>query len=286
MWKKGVILTLPLFLFLSVIFLSKALLPSEDQVRRLLSSQVTLIEFPRIELIIKKLSSPSEIAPIRCEAVVPITYSKVVSLEGLAPWERKRRFIDMLLPSVLVVNYEVSLARENLMKILRKLRKGLKLSRREALYVENLLDRCRSDSIEEALIRANPVPPSLAIAQAAIESGWGTSRFFVEGNNPFGIWTFKENSQAIEAREGRARLRKFSSLLEAVREYVYNVNVGWAYRDFRRKRLSSFDPIELSESLSFYSIERERYVEKIQRVIRENNLRRLDLCVLDPAYLR
>ncbi len=45
------------------------------------------------------------------------------------------------------------------------------------------------DSIEDLLIKANPIPPSLVIAQAAAESGWGTSRFFVEGNNPFGIWT-------------------------------------------------------------------------------------------------
>ena len=286
MRKRALSLLFPPLLALIVLYVSVKSLPPEREIVRLISWHVSTLELPKVRVIYKALSGTEDIVDIECERVVPVTYTKVVSLEDLPPEERKERFIDLMLPSILVVNYEVRYTRENLLRILKKLRKGLKLSRDEVMYVESLLNRCRADSIEEALVKANPVPPSLVIAQAAIESGWGTSRFFVEGNNPFGIWTFKDKEDSLQAEGSGARLRRFDSILEAVREYVYNVNVGWAYRGFRRHRLRSFDPLELSEFLSFYSIERERYVRKVQRLIEENNLRRLDLCTLDPAYIR
>ena len=285
MGRKLLIPVIPLALALSVFYAVLNSLPSEKRVLKVISSQASTLQLPKVRVIYRALSSPEEILPVECSRVVPVTYTRVVSLKDLPPKERKRRFIELMLPSVLIVNYEVYHARSNLLNILEKLKKGLKLSKEEVMFVESILDRCRSDSIEEALVKANPVPPSLVIAQAAIESGWGTSRFFVEGNNPFGIWTFRKDGNSLQAEGSTARLRKFDSLLEAVREYVYNVNVGWAYRGFREHRLKSFDPFELSEFLSFYSIERERYVRKIQRIIEENDLNRLDLCSLDPAYL-
>ncbi len=282
---KAPILVIPVALAFSIFYAVLSSLPSERKVLKLISSQASTLRLPKIKVIYRAPSGPDDILPVECSRVIPVTYTRVVSLKDLPPEERKRKFIDLMLPSVLIVNYEVYHARRNLLNILEKLRKGLKLSREEVMFVESILDRCRSDSIEEALVKANPVPPSLVIAQAAIESGWGTSRFFVEGNNPFGIWTFRKDGNSLQAEGSTARLRKFDSLLEAVREYVYNVNVGWAYRGFREHRLKSFDPFELSEFLSFYSIERERYVRKIQRIIEENDLGRLDLCTLDPAYL-
>lgn len=276
-----------LFLFVVAIFYTvEKSLPEENKVKKIVSSQVTLIEIPKIRIIYVDPQTPEDIVPIECDGVTPVTYRRAVSLASLSPEERKKKFIDFLLPSVLIVNYEVRYTRENLIRILEKLRGGLKLTREEVNFVESILDRCRSDSIEEALVKANPVPPSLVIAQAAIESGWGTSRFFVEGNNPFGIWTFKRDEDSIPSLGGKASLRKFDTILDAVREYIYNVNVGWAYEGFRKHRLKTFDPLSLSRFLDFYSIEREMYVRKIRRIIRENDLERLDLCALDPSYLR
>ncbi len=285
--KDRVLSTFLLLLLMTAVLSNSFLfIPSEKKVKNIISSQISLIEESNIRVIYKKLSSPEEIVPVRCERVVPVTYTKVISLRDLQPSERKKKFIDLVLPSVLIVNYEVKHMRENLTKILKKLERKLKLSRAEVEYVERLLDRCRADSIEEALIKANPVPPSLVIAQAAIESGWGTSRFFVEGNNLFGMWTFKKTEDAIISKEGTALLRKYDSILDSVRGYIYTINVGWAYRGFRNHRLRNSDPIELSKFLSLYSIERYKYVEKIKRIIEENDLRKLDLCSLDPAYIR
>ncbi|EDP75784.1 hypothetical protein HG1285_05645 [Hydrogenivirga sp. 128-5-R1-1] len=261
-------------------------LPETQRLKALLSSQVTLIELPRIDVIYRKLSSPNDIVSVHCESVLPVTYTKVVSLSSLQPAERKKRFIDLLLPSVLIANYEVVRTRENLTRVLEKLKMRYKLSRAERDFVESMLDRCKADSIEEVLLKANPVPPSLVVAQAAVESGWGTSRFFVEGNNLFGMWAFKDKSKVIEAKESKVHLKRYDSILEAVRDYIYNVNVGWAYSEFRKHRRKSFDPLELSEFLSFYSIEREKYVKKIRRIIEKNGLTELDYCILDPSYIR
>ena len=284
--RRAFSLSAPLLLLVLSVYVSLNYLPETQRLKALLSSQVTLIELPRIDVIYRELSSPDDIVSVQCESVLPVTYTKVVSLSSLQPAERKRRFIDLLLPSVLIANYEVVRTRENLTRVLEKLKMRYKLSRAERDFVESMLDRCKADSIEEVLLKANPVPPSLVVAQAAVESGWGTSRFFVEGNNLFGMWAFKDKSKVIEAKESKVHLKRYDSILEAVRDYIYNVNVGWAYSEFRKHRRKSFDPLELSEFLSFYSIEREKYVKKIRRIIEKNGLTELDYCILDPSYIR
>ncbi len=260
--------------------------PDSKEILGVISSRMDTIKVPKVEVIYREVRKPSDIVPVNCEAAVPVTYTRVISLSELPPKERKRKFIDLILPSILVVNYEVAMHRRNLLKIKEKIDRGFKLSRLEIRYLQSLLNRCKADSISEVLKKANPVPPSLIIAQAIVESGWGTSRFFVEGNNLFGIWTFAKDSDALRATGSGAKLRRFDSILDAVRYYIYNVNVGWAYEGFREHRLKRYDSLELSEFLSFYSIERDRYVEKLKKIIEINDLRRFDLCSLDPAYVR
>ncbi|RLJ70748.1 Bax protein [Hydrogenivirga caldilitoris] len=284
--RRAISLFTPLLLFLGVLFVSLNSFPDRKRIASILTGQVTLIKPPNIKVIYRSLNSPEDIINVRCEAVIPVTYTNAVSLAELQPEEKKRKFIDMVLPSVLIANYEVAQTRKNLSKILEKLDLGYKLSRAEREFVESVLGRCKSESIEDALLKAHPVPPSLVIAQAAIESGWGTSRFFLEGNNLFGIWAFKDKSNAIEAQENNVHLRAYSSILDAVRDYMYNVNAGWAYEKFRKYRLKGFGSVKLLKFLEFYSIERGRYVRKLRRIIKENNLTELDYCVLDPSYLR
>jgi len=282
LFGMAVPLALSFLVFLGV----RLTLPPEGELLGILSSQTSVLEVPRVKVIYRELRTPQDIVPVSCERVKPVTYTRVVSLEGLPPAERKRRFIELVLPSILIANYEIKFIRKNLTALLLKLRRGFRLSREEREYVERILSRCRENSLESVLLKVNPIPPSIALAQAAVESGWGTSRFFVEGNNLFGMWTFRRDKDVLPAGNGKVLLRRFSSLLDSVRNYIYTVNVGWAYRDFRKARHRERDPLELSRFLNLYSIERDRYVKKIRRIIRENNLVRFDLCSLDPDYLR
>ena len=93
--------------------------------------------------------------------------------------------------------------------------------------------------VQELLNRMDVVPPSLALAQAAEESGWGTSRFARQGNALFGQYTYNAKPGIVPAQrdaDRRHRVRSHDNLLAAVRAYVHNLNSHWAYEDFRRKR--------------------------------------------------
>jgi Bax protein len=239
-----------------------------------------------VRLVVLKADEPDDILPVRCEGALPVTYSRVPDLSGLGPSERKRKFIDLVLPSVLIANFEVVKIKKRVAEIIKKIETGESLSKWEKKFLERIMRRCRADSPREILIKANPVPPSLVIAQSAIETGWGTSRFFLEGNNLFGMWTFREEKNSLHARRASAKLRTYETILDSVRDYLYNLNVGWAYEEFRMGRMRSFNPYLLSEYMSFYSIERGEYVKKIRDVIAQNDLTRFDRCFIDPDFIR
>lgn len=257
----------------------------EISIKENISRSVPLIERLPVRVLTLEAVTPEDVVPVKCEGVPPITYSKVPSLESLDPAERKRKFIDLILPSILLANLEVQAIRRSLINILGKTERGMPLTVEEKLFVASTLKRCRSSSVEEVLIKAYPVPPSIVIAQSAIETGWGTSRFFTEGNNLFGMWTFRDDKSSLIAGKASVRLRVYPTILDSVRGYIYTLNVGWAYREFRLGRVKGYGPVHLSEFLSFYSMERSEYVRKIRRIIRENDLTRFDSCRIDPAYL-
>ena len=124
-----------------------------------------------------------------------------------------------------------------------------------------------------------------ALAQAAEESGWGTSRFVHEGNAVFGQWTFSDSGSLVPARRDDDkfhRVRVFSSLLDSVRAYARNLNTHSAYRGVRRQRHelrlkgAPLDGLLMVDNLKSYSQRGEKYVETIRTLIETNNLHRLD----------
>ncbi len=151
-----------------------------------------------------------------------------------------------------------------------------------------MLERYRTEDIATLKRRLHTHPPSLVLAQAAIESGWGTSRFFAQANNIFGVWSFNANEPRIEAlgsREGKAvYLRKYDTLLEAVEDYFRTLATSRSFSQFRHARLKNDDPLHLVTFLGHYSEQREAYIQKVQSVIEHNNFTQYDSYELDPAY--
>jgi len=239
-----------------------------------------------IEIIYKDLASIDDIRSLEfdCDAVKPIVYRSVVSLEGLGVEERKKAFIKIVLPSILIAKNDIRKERKGLLRIKEKLSKGIALKESEMSLLNELSEKYRTDNINELLSRLNTHPPSIILAQAALESGWGSSRFFEEGNNIFGTWTFG-NSPGIKAVKSEARLSRYDSTLEAVEDYLFNINVGWAYKDFREKRTDTSHSLQLIKYLDNYSILREEYVRRLNNIIRSTNLEIYDTCRIDPAYI-
>jgi Bax protein len=128
------------------------------------------------------------------------------------------------------------------------------------------------------------VPPSLALAQAAVESGWGKSRFVKEANNVFGQWTYTGKGLIPASRDEGAthKIKIFDSIGDAMGGYIKNLNVGWAYKDYRTQREnireSSKNPTgkALSKTLINYSQIREKYIKILDDMIEHNNLNRFD----------
>jgi Bax protein len=209
---------------------------------------------------------------------------------------KKRTFFMGLLPMVLLVNQEIENERTEIQEILERRSESRlqtddrerlsEISKRYGLRGNPFVDhRTRS----RLLRRVDTIPPALVLAQAANESGWGTSRFAREGNNLFGQWTFKPGSGIVpKGRPSGAtyEVRKFPSLYQSIRSYMNNLNRHGAYRKLReiryelRKSGQPVSGMELAKGLLKYSQRGEEYIREIQVMIRQNKLSRTNLASL------
>lgn len=151
---------------------------------------------------------------------------------------------------------------------------GYLIALRNKYGIENLFDR------DEYYKRIDVIPTSLAIAQAALESGWGKSRFAREANNLFGHWTYSGVGLMPQNRlPGKTHMiRVFGSLQKSVNGYMLNLNTNSAYADFRAKRLQFkadgkiYTGIEAAKTMLYYSELKGEYTKMVQEMIEQNNL--------------
>ena len=204
--------------------------------------------------------------------------------------EKKSAFFDYVLPLVNQENKTVIEDRKYLEMLAEEVDDLSFFQRRTLMelaedYYVDREERSDLQVIEQLRLRVDPVPPSLALAQAAIESAWGTSRFAVQGNNLFGQWCYKKGCGLVPLRRNSGtqhEVAKFATVSESVGSYIRNINTHRAYQDLRvsRARLrteqSSASGHQLAENLLEYSELREKYVHEVQAVIRINNLARYD----------
>ena len=203
--------------------------------------------------------------------------------------KRKEFFIQIVLPLIIEENNNIKLDRKTLFTIINKSNN----SNSEKKWLEKKYKQygVKSGDLSSLKIRMDEIPVSLAIAQAAKETGWGTSRFALEGNALFGQWTWSgEGLKPKEAKEGENhKVMKFNILQASVRAYQRNINTHSTYKDFRKARAKlrdnnkPLDSIELSKYLNKYAETGNQYVEVLQKIIRQNKLQDFDDAKLLPA---
>ncbi len=204
---------------------------------------------------------------------------------------RKKIFFKSVLPLILQVNDEIRTDRRRLRDLSARAKKGEHLPAVDRLWLIVLAERhkVKRGDFAELLKRVDIVPTSMALAQAAEESGWGTSRFSREGNAIFGEWTFAGAEGLVpEKREsGKThRVRAFKSLLDSVRAYSRNLNTHRAYRGFRklrqdlRRQGKVLKGRQLIETLTSYSERGVEYVKGLRAIMTVNKLDRLDAAKL------
>lgn len=244
-----------------------------------------------VEVLVKEnieVQSPEDILPLADSLVIPILYQGTVSLAALPTEEKKQKFIDYMLPIILISRHELMEKHSRVLMIKQYLVDSISISDQDSLLLIELHEQFKTDDIDILLRRTYPHPTSLVLAQAALESGWGTSRFFVQGNNIFGVWSYSENENRMPARFARAEyhayVRVFDDLKQAIDHYFVMMGRAKAYYKFRSKRLETNNPFELIPYLTAYSEAGAEYVKKLETIIRVNNLTRYDSYQLHPDY--
>ena len=211
---------------------------------------------------------------------------ETIKIDEIPISKRKSDFILKMLPIVQEVNKKILSKRERIFLIEKRLKTN-SLSVLDADSLKRLFREynVKNNDFKELKSRTDIIPISLTIAQAAIESGWGTSRFALKGNAFFGqkiIGSNKNGIKPIENKNPLVKVRSFNTLKDSVYAYAKNLNTHNAYKKFRQVRREqrslsqTLDGYNLAKTLKNYSELGKPYITKVQSIIKENNLERFD----------
>lgn len=226
-------------------------------------------------------NSVQDIVEVKSEKVKPVIYTNSINLSNLSIDDKKKAFINMLIPSILVAKHRLSKDQEQVGKLL----KLKNLTQKEQLWLTKKRHIFKASTIDELYAKMEVHPTSIVIAQAIIESGWGTSRFFKKANNVFGIWSFNGHEKRIAASEKRGKetvyLKKYSSMEQSIYDYFLMLSTKDVYEEFREIRLTNKDPFLLVEKLEKYSELGDVYIQNLKKTIEKNKLLVYDSYCLD-----
>ncbi|MDF1614878.1 glucosaminidase domain-containing protein [Desulfurivibrio dismutans] len=270
-------------------------------------SYVTMIEASDSRAVIDFLRSEGMWEMDAQKPLPPLVFTSFpVDMGQLRASTRKRLFLHTLAPTAMVALAEVAHERAELLRVVGRmdfaectLEKLIReevsyqdcgLVSAEADFLRLLSAKYRTARMDVLLNRVNVIPLSLVLAQAAMESAWGGSRFVQEGNNIFGVWTWGSEGMvpANRAPGMTHRVAIYDSLLDSVRAYLLMLNRVSAYSTLREIRRESMDSLALVNGLRYYSEKRERYVDDLRRLIKTNQMQRYDILTisLEPAEVQ
>lgn len=189
--------------------------------------------------------------------------------------EKKHIFFEAIVPAV---NEAYSIFYKDYKKVNKYLTTNTNQTRLKAILKRYKLDlTMERDAI---LARIKPHPKSIALAQAALESNWGTSRFSREANNLFGIWSFNKKEARIAAKKQRngnkIYLRRYQNIEKSIEHYYEVMNTSASFKTFREQKLKTNNPLELIKYLDKYSEEKQKYIKSLRQIIITNKLQRFD----------
>lgn len=201
-----------------------------------------------------------------------------IDLRKISSEKRKDVFIKLLLPSIEVVEQEIL----NNRRIVKKLKVKNNLTMAEKVYAENLFKKYKTEygNWKELESKMIVYPTSLILSQGAIESAWGTSRFFREANNAFGIWSTNPNESRIPAKGSRGtftpHLKKYPTLKDTVEDITLIISRSPAYSHARKMIWEGKSSHEVAGGLVKYSEEGHVYVKKVRNTLSYNKFEKYD----------
>ena len=283
-------ISLLVFVLLTIVIIATALflpttpknelphiIPVFDNAKMVAPNSAASLEavFARIGYTLPSVKSGAKLVPNLYIRELPPDFSKITDIK-----RRKALFIKTILPLALAVNDRLKKYRDTLIELDRPDRT---LTVEERQWVKSIakLHKSPDQMPRKLLSRIGPLPVDLIIAQAAVESGWGTSRFATEGNALFGQWTWKKGGGIIplEREDGKTyAVKSYPSLIESVWDYAHNLNTSNSYQKFREARAQRIrdglplNAIALIKNLKNYSQKGDAYIATLREVIKQNNL--------------
>jgi Bax protein len=212
----------------------------------------------------------------------PSWYYKIKSTK-----QQKQAFVEIMLPLIQAENRKIEVLRKTIINIfndpfyLINPKKITFLTKIAKIYkIKNITDK------NEFLKKIDKIPPSLALAQAAIESGWGKSRFVKKANNIYGHWTYSNKGLAPKSKYDHIKIdysiRIFPSLEASIAAYMKNLNRNPAYKEFRNLREKynqkhiPFTGLEAADTMTNYSQKKDEYVKLLKKMIIKNHWDKYD----------
>ena len=206
--------------------------------------------------------------------------------------KKKEIFFLVAYPMILMMNENIKIERQQIINIEKKFRNKT-IHEKDIQKLEELANKYKLDTnpldrilFRKLLQRINIIPVSLALGQAIIESGWGQSRFAIEGNALYGQWTYDQQQGLVPKQRDSDKthvVKKFDKLEDSVRSYMFNINTHPAYYDFRlvrrltsALRLTSTAVNYKIQYLAAYSEIGQKYVDQLEMILETNNLQRFD----------
>ena len=221
---------------------------------------------------------------------IDVLPSEIKSIESAK--KRKELFIQIILPLILEENKKIKIERKTLFLILNKNSN----SEEERNWLRSKFKQYGvvNSDLTTLKIRMDEIPVSLAIAQAAKETGWGTSRFAQQGNALFGQWTY--SGEGIKPAQSNSdenhKVMKFKILKASVRAYQRNLNTHKSYREFRKVRaiqrdvFGTLNSIELVNYLDKYAETGQEYIKILKKIIEQNKLKDFDDAKILPSSIK
>ncbi len=244
-----------------------------------LDTRITLNLFENLKYDLKTIRLGENVKPVYLSKLPP-------DLKNIkSTTKRKNTFIKIILPLIIDENRKILDNREKLFKILRKPVNSMGEKRWLKRRFEDY--QIKNEDVSELKLRMDIVPTSLAIAQAAKESGWGTSRFALQGNAMFGQWTYgKDGIKPKDSKGSDHKVLKFPMLRSSIVAYQRNLNTHKAYKELREKRANlrkdnkKISGLDLVYYLESYAATGKEYVKTLTNIINQNQLTDFDNSVL------
>lgn len=199
-------------------------------------------------------------------SVIYTVTQKEAELPKMTVQEKKARFKALIVPAVKTVYAQLMTRYETV--------KATLDAGESNADIDRLKDEYKATSDAELLMALKPHPKSIALAQAAMESSWATSRFFRVAYNIFGVWSFDEDEPRVAALQKRGDktiwVKKYASIEDSVFDYYRTLARSSAFVEFRKARMTTNDPFVLVTKLDRYSEKGSLYGEELTSIIKFN----------------